>query len=107
MSELLIGFGFRQSFDFGEILLPSGNYQLGGRLGSSVLGCSRSVWSDRVTKTSTAVIWQREVHVAECRETEGAECSSSIPKAFYRGPSSRSIKQLSFLLEFNLQLPFA
>lgn len=107
MSELLIGLGFRQSFDFGELLLPSGNHQLGGRLGSSVLGCSRSVWSDQVTKTSMAVIWQREVRVVERRETEGEECSSSIPKAFYHGPSSHSRKQLSFLLEFNLQLPLA
>lgn len=46
------------------------------------------------------------MHVMEPRETNGKECSSSIPKAFYHVPSD-SIKQLSFLLKFNLPFPLA
>ena len=114
---MLIAFAFRQSFYFGGILLPSQNYRSGGRLGSS-LGTdlqisplswdqsSNSVWSECITKTSITLILQCETHAMEHRETDGKECSSSIAKAFYRVPSN-SIKQLSFLLKFNLQFPIA
>lgn len=43
---------------------------------------SNSVWSECVTKTSIALILQCEMHVLEHRETDGKECSSSVPKAF-------------------------
>lgn len=43
---------------------------------------SNSVWSECVTKTSIALILQCEMHIMEHGETDGKECSSSVPKAF-------------------------